>query len=48
MRILLDQNMPIGVRRILTGHDVRAAPEMGWACEPLPQRSDSNSDGRRQ
>src|SRR5882724_10575404 len=31
MRILLDENTPRGVRRILTGHDVRTAPEMGWA-----------------
>src|SRR5690242_11377366 len=31
MRILLDENIPRGVRRILTGHDVRTAPEMGWA-----------------
>jgi hypothetical protein len=32
MRILLDENTPRGVRRILTGHDVRTAPEMGWAA----------------
>ena len=31
MRILLDENAPTGLRRILTGHDVRTAPEMGWA-----------------
>ncbi len=31
MRIVLDENTPRGVRRILTGHDVRTAPEMGWA-----------------
>jgi Domain of unknown function (DUF5615) len=31
MRILLDENTPRGVRRILTGHDVRTASEMGWA-----------------
>lgn len=31
MRILLDQNIPFGVRRILTGHDVRTAFQMGWA-----------------
>ena len=31
MRILLDENAPSGLRRILTGHDVRTAPEMGWA-----------------
>lgn len=31
MRILLDENAPTGLRRILAGHDVRTAPEMGWA-----------------
>jgi hypothetical protein len=31
MRILLDENTPRGVRRILASHDVRTAPEMGWA-----------------
>jgi hypothetical protein len=31
MRILLDENAPSGLRRILAGHDVRTAPEMGWA-----------------
>jgi hypothetical protein len=31
MRILLDENAPSGLRRILGGHDVRTAPEMGWA-----------------
>src|SRR5690348_14431818 len=31
MRILLDENTPRGVRRILSGHDVRTSPEMGWA-----------------
>jgi hypothetical protein len=31
MRILLDEDTPIGVRRILPGHDVRTAPEMGFA-----------------
>ena len=31
MRILLDENAPSGLRRILTGHDVRTAPEMRWA-----------------
>ena len=30
MRILLDENSPRGVRGILTGHDVRTAPQMGW------------------
>ena len=31
MRILLDENIPRGLRRILPGHDVRTASEMGWA-----------------
>jgi len=31
MRILLDENIPRGLRRILQGHDVRTASEMGWA-----------------
>jgi hypothetical protein len=31
MRILLDENAPTGLRRILAGHDMRTAPEMGWA-----------------
>jgi hypothetical protein len=30
MRILLDEDTPRGVRRILTGHHVRTVPEMGW------------------
>jgi hypothetical protein len=31
MRILLDQNTPLGVRHILATHDVRTAFQMGWA-----------------
>ena len=31
MRILLDENAPTGLRRIIAGHDVGTAPEMGWA-----------------
>ena len=31
MRILLDENTPRGVRRILASHDARTASEMGWA-----------------
>ena len=31
MRILLDENVPRPLRGILPGHDVRTAPEMGWA-----------------
>jgi hypothetical protein len=30
MRILLDEDVPIGVRRILAGHDVHRATQMGW------------------
>jgi hypothetical protein len=31
MLVLIDQNVPIGVRGILAGHDVRTAYRMGWA-----------------
>jgi hypothetical protein len=31
MRILLDECVPRRLRRELAGHDVRTAPEMGWA-----------------
>jgi predicted nuclease of predicted toxin-antitoxin system len=30
MRILLDHNVPIGVRFFFAGHEVVAAHEMGW------------------
>ncbi len=30
MRILLDQNTPLGVRHIQATHDVRTAFQMGW------------------
>lgn len=30
MLVLLDQNVPIGVRGILSGHDVRTTYGMGW------------------
>jgi hypothetical protein len=30
-RILLDESVPAGIAGILTGHEVRTAPEMGWA-----------------
>ena len=30
-RILLDQNVPRGLRNLLTGHDVSTAYQMGWA-----------------
>jgi hypothetical protein len=31
VRILLDQNVPVGVRTILREHEVKTAYEMGWA-----------------
>jgi hypothetical protein len=31
IRILLDQNAPLGLRRLLTGHDVRTAASLGWS-----------------
>jgi hypothetical protein len=30
-QVLLDQNVPIGVRRILRAHDVHTVYQMGWA-----------------
>ena len=30
MRILFDKNVPVGVRRFLSGHEVRTFVEMGW------------------
>jgi hypothetical protein len=30
MRVLLDACVPKGLRKSLPGHEVRAAPEMGW------------------
>jgi hypothetical protein len=30
-RILLDQNVPVGVRQFLRGHDVWTAHRMGWS-----------------
>ena len=30
-RILFDQNVPIGLRRLLPGHEVILASELGWA-----------------
>ena len=30
MRVLLDACVPNGLRRSLSGHEVRTAPEMGW------------------
>jgi hypothetical protein len=30
LRILFDKNVPVGVRRLLPGHDVRTFVEMRW------------------
>jgi hypothetical protein len=30
-RILLDQNVPVGVRQFLRGHEVLTAHQMGWS-----------------
>jgi hypothetical protein len=30
-RILLDQNAPLGLRRVLSPHEVVAARQMGWS-----------------
>jgi hypothetical protein len=29
-RILLDENLPIALKRLLTGHDVATVKDMGW------------------
>jgi hypothetical protein len=31
VRVLLDECLPRRLKRDLVGHDVRTAPEMGWA-----------------
>jgi hypothetical protein len=31
IRILLDQNAPLGLRRLLSGHDVVTAARLGWS-----------------
>ena len=31
MRILLDENIPAGLKGLLPGHEVRTTREMGWA-----------------
>jgi len=31
LRILLDENVPVGLKSLLDSHDVRTADEMGWA-----------------
>ena len=33
MRVLLDECVPRGLGRELSGHDVRTVPEMGWAAK---------------
>lgn len=33
MRVLLDECLPRRLKRELTDHDVRTAPEMGWASK---------------
>ena len=33
MRILFDNNVPVGVRRFLVEHDVRTVVEMGWPAQ---------------
>lgn len=33
MRVLLDECLPRRLKRELVGHDVRTAPEMGWASK---------------
>jgi hypothetical protein len=30
LRILFDNNVPVGVRRFLVGHEVRTVVEMNW------------------
>jgi hypothetical protein len=30
LRILFDKNVPVGVRRLLSGHAVQTFPETGW------------------
>ena len=31
MRLLLDESLPRGLKRMLAPHDVKTVPEMGWA-----------------
>jgi hypothetical protein len=33
VRVLLDECLPRRLKRELVGHDVRTAPEMGWASK---------------
>ena len=30
LRILLDENVPVALKRLLTGHDARRVRNMGW------------------
>jgi hypothetical protein len=38
LRILFDKNVPVGVRRFLSGHEVRTLVEMNW-----PQQLENES-----
>ena len=29
-RVLLDENLPVGLRRLLPGHEVKHATQLGW------------------
>lgn len=31
MRVLLDENLPRGLKQFLTGHEVTTVPEAGWS-----------------
>jgi predicted nuclease of predicted toxin-antitoxin system len=33
VRVLLDKCLPKRLKRVLVGHDVKTAPEMGWASK---------------
>lgn len=33
MRVLLDECLPRKLKALLTGHDVKTVPEMGWASK---------------
>ena len=33
MRVLLDECLPRRLKRELTGHEIRTAPDMGWASK---------------
>jgi hypothetical protein len=42
LRILFDNNVPVGVRRFLVRHEVRTVVEMNW-----PPQSQQNLTGRK-